>query len=84
MVWPAKVGEGGSYREHIPDCRNGGQHRFGAIHFLPVDKSVMVRVCRTCEAERFLKFELKDGKLLEINLKPDNLPCNISKSIDNK
>ena len=102
-MWPNEIRGGGPYKDPRPDCRNNGPHRYGSIHFLPTDKSVVVRACRLCGTIKYSKPVVKDGRIEEIELKnvveiekkPEwksyesykyvcNLPCNITKHIDNQ
>lgn len=70
-MWPRAFGVGAIAPKGLPDCRNGGSHRYGGLHFLPVDKSVMIRACRLCASERIIKFQIVDGQIQEAVIIPD-------------
>lgn len=61
QMWPMM--SGGAFNT-IPDCRNGGHHRFGAPHF-DKSRSEFVQACRICPAVRWINFKEKAGKMME-------------------
>jgi hypothetical protein len=63
-MWPGEQGRG----RFFPDCRSGGSHRFGAVHFLD-SRNVVLRVCRFCDAEKIIEYIVMDGQLRETILK---------------
>lgn len=69
MTWPGE-GRGTPYYQRTPPptCREGGTHRWGALHFLTMDRTVTVRVCRYCDLELVRRFVVKDGKLVSVKL----------------
>jgi hypothetical protein len=69
MSWPSYLpGWAPSNFTTIPDCRNGGQHRFGIPRFLK-SRNVVLRACRFCQAEKITQYDVADGKLIETKLK---------------
>lgn len=64
-MWPNRR-EGDSYP---PDCRTGGSHRFGNLHFTDRLRTTYIRICRLCPAELIKRIEVIDGKLVETVLK---------------
>ncbi len=75
QMWP-NVREG----DQRPDCRSNGPHRFGSLHFLPVDKSIMIRVCRLCSSEKITKFKIIDGEIQENAFITSTQPKQVDKS----
>lgn len=69
-MWDNDKGGAGHSNPKI-DCRNGGNHRFGALHFLK-QRNITIRTCRYCAAERITQYDVIDGKLVETPLKISN------------
>jgi hypothetical protein len=69
-MWPNTLGRA-NYSSPYPDCRNGGFHRWGALHFMK-QRNVTIRVCRLCDQERIVQYDIEEGKLTEIPLKTGN------------
>lgn len=83
-MWPSDnlLGKG-IFNNHIPDCRNGGAHRWGNIHFMSKSRDTVIRVCRYCQAEIIRKLDIIDGKLVETILKSSSQSNQIDKSTTN-
>ncbi len=60
----------------MPNCKEVGSHRWGAIHFVSFDKSVNFRVCKRCGVKEFTRIELKDGKMIETVLEIERIELN--------
>lgn len=65
MVWDQKVWVRGYYGRFDEFCKKTKQHRFGATHIMPQDKSIQYRSCRRCGVREFTKFEVIDGKIYQ-------------------
>lgn len=69
MPWPETWRGKGVF---WPDCRSGGQHRWGQIKLLVDDRRTTLRACRYCLAEVVRRMTVVDGKLVEVVLKDDS------------
>ena len=63
------------------DCRNGGPHRWSSLHFMR-KRNVTIRVCRLCDAERIVQYDVTNGKLVEKVLKTSTHQKNSNTSIN--
>lgn len=58
---------------YVPNCAETGMHKFGALHFLPANKSVMIQVCKRCPARRITQYNVTDGKMIETDLEIEHV-----------